>query len=184
MFNLHNEILDDFDTSRELVSVNYRVDFDNYFDALTKSSTYYESVKNQTLITRKKNELHFHNFLEHQLFSRLQEIKYYSEVNIADTRRLVSVSSDCISTIQILVRDKIHVNVYFRSSDFDGALPADLEFICNLPYKLIRHLSIMSEAKGYEDINNLLMEKIINSKVQINLMFGSLHRTNKEEDEN
>lgn len=177
MFNLHNEIIEDFDTSDELVSVNYRVDFHNYFDALKQSEAYYEAVKNKTLITRKENELHFHNFLEHQLFSRLQEIKYYSEVNITDTRRLVSVSSDCISTIQLLVRDKIHVNVYFRSSDFDGALPADLEFICTLPHKLIIHLSKMINIKGYEDINTSLIEKLKNSEVQLNIMFGSLHRT-------
>jgi len=178
--DLYYKMMRDFGNQRELVSVNYSCAFDDYKDAIVQSNNLFNDVKNDVLITRKANELHFHNFLKHQLFSRLQEIKYYSEVNIFDTRRLVSVSSDCITSIQILVRDEIHINVYFRSSDFDGALPADLLLLANLPTDLIEHSQTFIGVPGYEEINPESINTLKEKPIHLNLMFGSLHRTNNE----
>ena len=110
---------------------------------------------------------------------RLQEIKFYSKVNIKNTRRLLAVSSDCISTIQILIRDSIHLNVYFRSSDYDGALPVDLSFISTLPWELIQHLRKFQGSIGYEEVCDSLIQELENKPIELNLMFGSLHRTFK-----
>lgn len=175
--NLFKEILNEFGTNREMVSVSYKLQFDDYLDCIRQIEQYYQEHRTEVLEERFKNEDHFHNFLKHQLFTRLQEIKYYSDVNITDTRRLVAVSSDCISMIQILVRDDIHVNVYFRSSDFDGALPVDLMFISRLPYDLITHLCNKEKVKGYEEVNPGLIYSLSLMNVKLNLYFGSLHRT-------
>ena len=169
---------EDFDGKREMNGVHYTVQFDDYYELMMAGKQCFADRKNDVLDIRKSNELHFHNFLNHQMFSRLQEIKYYSHVNINDTRRLVAVSADCISLIQILVRDKIHLMVHFRSSDFDGALPADLEFLSRLPLELIMHLSKMKINQGYEEVNDQLIEDLKHKYVKMDLSFGSLHRTN------
>jgi hypothetical protein len=177
MHDLINQMYADLGDSRELCACTYQMDFDNFVHCADYGIALWQHYINDKLIERQRNELHFHNFLKHQLFSHLQEMKYYSKVDISDTRRLVAVSPDCISTIQILIRDKIHLNVYLRSSDIDGALPADLKFITELPSELIVHLERMKNVKGYSEVTNKLMREIRSKKVQLSLFFGSLHRT-------
>jgi len=174
----YSKIEKDFKSKKELVSVKYSFSSDNMFDIIKQTQDFYESVKTPRLESRKRIEVHYHNALMHQLFSHLQEIKYYSDVNIFDTRRLVSVSSDCISSIQILVRKSIHINTYFRSSDFDGALPVDLILITSLPKKLFDHLNLMNHLPEYKEISPKALESLKQKKIKINLFFGSLHRTN------
>lgn len=181
MYNIIDTMYEDLDhqlgNQRELCSCTYQIEFDNFVHCADYGNILWNHYINDKLIERKRNELHFHNFLKHQLFSRLQEIKYYSKVDISDTRRLVAVSADCISTIQILVRDKIYLNVYFRSSDIDGALPADLKFITELPSDLIVHLEKLRDVKGYEEVTDNLMKEIRSKEIKVTLTFGSLHRT-------
>lgn len=135
------------------------------------------TLNNYTLIKRRSQEDDFHTFLETQMFSHLIEMKAYSKVNIADTRRFVSVSQDCISTIQMLIRDKIYLNCYFRSSDFDGCLPVDLVFLSSLPRKLILHLNKFKNNEGYQEVNMKFLKELSNKEICFNIMFGSLHRT-------
>ena len=175
--NLFEEILNDFGPNQELLSVNYGVEFSNHKEFTNLVKNYYEDHKTCVLERRLHNEDHFHDFLRHQMFAELQEMKYYSSVNITDTRRLVAVSRNCITTIHILVRDSVHLNVYFRSSDFDGALAVDMLFISSLPSDLIDHLSKKAHSKGYEEVNDALLTKLSTSSIKLNLYFGSLHRS-------
>lgn len=181
MYNIIDDMYEDLahqlGNQRELCSCTYNVEFDNFVHCADYGIMLWHHYINDTLIKRRNNEVHFHNFLKHQLFARLQEIKAYSNVNIADTRRLIAVSHECISSIQILIREKIHLNVYFRSSDIDGALPADLKFITELPAELIVHLEKMRDEKGYSEVTNKLMKEIRSKEISLTLMFGSLHRT-------
>lgn len=177
MYNIINEMYEDLGDSRELCAAAYQIDFDNFVHCSDYGIALWQKYINEKLIARRANEVYFHNFLKHQLFSRLQEIKAYSNVNIADTRRLVAVSADCISTIQILVRDKLYLNVYFRSSDIDGALPVDLKFITDLPTELIVHLERMRDNPSYSEVTDALMKEIRSKEVRLTLTFGSLHRT-------
>jgi len=179
MIDLYRYIEEEFEDDRELVSYIYCKTFQNAYVIKEKGIQLYIKNENEILKTRKLYELHFHNFLKHQLFNRLQEIKYYSNVNVFDTRRLIAVSADCISMIQIVIRNKIHLNVHFRSSDFDGALPADLEFLASLPSVLIQHLQDFYNTPGYDEVEFLYIKKLEETPVQLNLTFGSLHRTNK-----
>lgn len=174
MIHLYKEIEDEIDL--ESIACNYKVIFDDYLHCLYEGNKLYKETETKITKLRRKNEKHYHKSIKHQLFSRLQEIKYYSNVNILDTRRLVSVNPDCISTVQILVRDKIYVNVYFRSSDFYNALPVDLEFICSLPFEFIYHLENFQGTFGYDEVHDEVINKLKNSEVQISLMFGSLHK--------
>jgi hypothetical protein len=172
----YKDLLTEFETD-ELLSVSKSIQFDNFFDCMTAGKDLYKENKNETLIKRKQVELHFYSYLKHQLFHKLQEIKAYSEVNINDTRRLIAVSPDCISMLHILVRDEIHLNVYLRSSDYDGALVSDLEFISSLPYELIRHLSKLRNEDNYSECDEEFFNKIKSKGVIINIFIGSLHRT-------
>lgn len=177
MINVYNRMLASFNNSRELTSCSFPVRFKNAENCWLGGIELFEKVNNATLTARLNNEVHFHSFLVNQLFSKLQEIKAYSDVNINNTRRLISVSSDCISTIHILVRDEIQVNVYFRSSDFDGALPCDLKFISEIPSRLIEHMIKFKNTKGYSEVTQELIQQYKEKPVLLNLMFGSLHRT-------
>lgn len=174
MIGLYEEMENDIEL--EAISCNYKAKFDDYLHCLYEGNKLYKETETKITKLRKKNEKHYHKSIKHQLFSRLQEIKYYSSVNIFDTRRLVSVNSDCISTVQILVRDKIYINAYFRSSDFYNALPVDLEFISTLPFELIYHLENFQGTYGYNEINDEVLKDLKNKEVQISLMFGSLHK--------
>lgn len=180
MIKLYDEIKNSFEikNTRELVSVHFSKTFLNSDELETEGRGLYQSLKNFDLIKREYEELNFYNFLKHQLLYHLQEIKYYSDVDIRNTRRLVSVSSDCISIIQILLRDKIHININFRSSDFDGALPVDLKFLSALPNVLISHLNGFIGNSTYKEVNFDLIYELQLIPVQMNLFFGSLHRTN------
>lgn len=174
MIGLFEEMENDIEL--EAISCNYKVKFDDYLHCLYEGNKLYKETETKITKARKKNEKHYHLSIKHQLFSRLQEIKYYSNVNILDTRRLISVNADCISAVQILVRDKIYVNVYFRSSDFYNALPVDLEFISSLPFELIYHLENFQGTFGYDEVQDDVLRDLKNKEVQISLMFGSLHK--------
>ena len=175
MIDLYNKILKDFENNKtsELVSVFYSQRFDDYKELENSSRDLFDKVQNEVLTRRKKNEIHLHESLKHQMLTRLLEMKFYSEVNIYDTRRLIAVSSDCVSTIHILIRDCIHLNVYFRSSDFDGALPVDLESISKLPKALMDHLEYFSDLPEYSEYS----QNSLSRPIKLNLFFGSLHRS-------
>lgn len=178
MLNIYKQILETFNTKREITSCSFTALFKNTDDCLLNGVILFNKVSTPIIRARLNNEVHFHSFLINQLFSKLQEIKAYSSVNINNTRRLIAVSHDCISTIHVLIRDEIQVNVYFRSSDYDGALPVDLKFISEIPLKLIEHMIKFKNTKGYEEVTDELIDEYKEKKVLINLIFGSLHRTN------
>ena len=175
MINLYKEIQGSFGKNTELCGVTFSKEYLDHYHLMKSGEDLYKHVENGVLQTRKQFELHYYNYLEHQLFSRLQEIKSYSTVNIFNTRRLVSVTPDCISLIQLLVRDEIHLLVHFRSSHFTDALPCDLEFLSSLPHKLIRHLITLQGTYGYDEINEETIKKLSSKKVKLTLTFGSLH---------
>lgn len=176
MINLYNRILKDFEHNEtsELVSVSYSQSFNDYEELENSANKLYNDVENDVLNQRKRNEIHLHESLKHQMLTRLLEMKFYSEVNVFDTRRLIAVSSDCVSSVHILIRDCIHLNVYFRSSDFDGALPVDLVALSKLPKALMDHLAYFSNLPEYSECSDL---SINNCSIKLNLFFGSLHRS-------
>jgi len=178
MLKNYKRMLASFGTRRELTAYSMSERFDNAHSCWLSGIMLFSEVKNDVIINRLDNEVHFHSSLLHQLFSRLQEIKAYSNVDINNTRRLIAISHECISTIHVLVREEIQVFVYFRSSDIDGALPCDLKFISEIPSRLIEHMIKFKNTKGYEEVTQELIQKYKEKPILLNIMFGSLHRTN------
>lgn len=176
---LYKYMLSEFDSygSKSLISKSYYLNFSNFIDINQQGVKQFKEMKNEKLELREEHEEHFHSFLTNQLFHRLQEIKYYSEERIDKTRRLIAVSPDCISTIQVLVREKIHIIVHFRSSDFDGALPADLKMISTIPFLLLQHMQKMRSVKGYEEVTDEFLYEYADKEVELSLSFGDVHRT-------
>jgi hypothetical protein len=117
LVKLFEEMREDVDG--ESISSHYKIRFDDYLDCLYEGNKLYKETENKITKTRKAQEKHYHQRIKHQMFSLLQEIKYYSYVDIQDTRRLISVNSDCISAVHILLRDKIYINVLDSFSDSD-----------------------------------------------------------------
>lgn len=181
MIELFNTILKEFavQNSDELLSVNFSSEFDNHVEFLDAGKKLAITAASDVLKKRKAIEINFHRFLKHQMFYKLQEMKYYSTVNIMDTRRLIATSNDCISSIHMLIRDEIHLNVYFRSSDVFGALPIDLEFISSLPSEFIHEMTRLMNNDGFEEIDSSIIKELSNKKIKLNLMFGSLHYKRK-----
>ena len=159
----------------EIVSVSYSCKSKNFLTFIQESRDLFNYLANDVLLRRKEIEIHLHESMKHQMLTRLLEMKFYSEVNIFDTRRLLAVSSDCISTIQILIRDKIYLNCYLRSSDYLGALPVDLEKISELPKALIEHIEYYSDLLEYSECTEEKIQELKNKEIELTLSFGSLH---------
>lgn len=176
LYNLYRKIQYSFNDNKELLSENFSCEFKNSLYAGYNGNHLLNKVKNDVILNNIKKEKHYYNSIENTLISKLQEIKFYSSVNINDSRRIIVSSTNCISTIQLLFREDIHLNVYFRSSNFDTLLPLDLQFLCSLPKKIINHLEEMIGEEGYEEVNNELINNLGSKKVKLNLFFGSLHR--------
>lgn len=176
LYNLYKKIQYSFSDNEELLSQNFSCEFKNSLYAEYSGNYLFNEVKNDNIVENIKKEKHYYDSIENTLISRLQEIKFYSPVNINDSRRIMVSSTNCISTIQLLFREEIHLNVYFRSSNFDTLLPLDLRFLCSLPKKVIDHLEEMIGEEGYEEVSNELINSLNSNKVKFNLMFGSLHR--------
>ena len=176
LYYVYEGIGSSFGDSDELLSQNISCEFKNSLYAEYNGNCLFNEVKSDAILNNIKKEKHYYDSIENTLISKLQEIKFYSPVNINDSRRIIISSTNCISTIQLLFREDIHLNVYFRSSNFDTLLPLDLQFLCSLPKKIINHLEEMIGEEGYEEVNNELINSLGSKKVKLNLFFGSLHR--------
>lgn len=164
-----NKITDFYNKTNELIKINnelcsyhYSLDFKNSKDLEEQTSEFFDSVKNVTLLKRLHDEYNFYNHIFSGLVHRVNELKFMCNIDV-NSRRIVFTNPDCISFIQILVRDKIYLSAHFRSSDFLGALPCDLKFIGNILEKFFEY---------FEDTDfNIDKSKEVN----LTLNFGSLH---------
>lgn len=180
MKDVYLDIKSLFKHERELCGVSYNSVYNNSKDFSMYFSDLFDEHANNTLIKRSNSETYFYDFLENQLFHNIVEMKFYSDVNVLNSRRLTAISKDCISQIHLLIRDEIIFNVYFRSSDFDNALLCDLKFLSTIPQKFIQHLMKHSNDENYSEINSSIIKELKNKKIIFNTFFGSLHRTNNE----
>lgn len=170
------QIFLDSDT-KELCQYSLYFDFENSEKCKESGEHFFNNVSSNIQKERKSIEQNYYTYLFSGLKHRIVELDYMTDLNIFDSRRLIFTNPDCISSIQILFRDKIYLSVNFRSSHFQKALPSDIEFICSLPLKLIDFLENeflnISEKQNKKIINSI--EELKNKEVQILLTFGSLH---------
>lgn len=162
---------------KELCQYSLYFDFKNSEECKEAGELFFKNISTDIQKERKIIEQNYYTYLFSGLKHRIIELDFMTELNIFDSRRLIFTNPDCISSMQILFRDRIYLSVNFRSSHFQKALPSDIEFICSLPLKIIDFLE-----NEFLNISEKQNKKIINSirelkykEVSIFLTFGSLH---------
>jgi len=110
-------------------------------------------------INKMNQERHHYSFLKYGLLQKIEYNKFYFNEEPIGSRKIIVHSEDCISTVQLLPRDKeMAVIISIRSSDVEKLLIADIagviEIIKELKYSIYKNKRI---------------------KVNISVMIGSAH---------
>jgi len=79
--------------------------------------------------------------------SKVEEFNSKFDLSDFSGRRNIIHSMDCISTIQLLFRDRNFITTFIRSSDVIRLLPIDILFLCNLLYKILNYYNLKSTKK-------------------------------------
>lgn len=161
----------------EAIGVTGECSFINSSYANREASAFVASTLTDVLADRKELENLYHESIILDLFHNLDEMKFYSEVNVDSSRRMITTNNDCLSLVQIIIRDEIYINAYFRSSDVHGALPIDLEFLVNIPGRFIDFLELRKDLHHYTDITTEYLDELSRKRVNFKVMFGSLHES-------
>lgn len=166
-----------FNNIKELCQYSLYFDFENPDKCKEAGETFFKNISTDIQKERKIIEQNYYTYLFSGLKHRIVELDFMTDLNIFDSRRLIFTNPDCISSIQILFRDKIYLLVNFRSSHFQKALPGDIEFICSLPQRITDFLENeflkISEKQNKKIINSIIELK--HKEVNVLLTFGSLH---------
>lgn len=120
--------------------------------------------------------LHY-NKLRYSLSHSFAENWFYKKEWIGETRRVIALSSDCISSISLYLRpdpDRIMMSVYFRSSHLTRLFPVDFSFLINLPQMFMEDLA------GTIQTFNIPHELPYVEKIIIDMSFGNLHAHTSE----
>ena len=164
--------------TKEILGYHFKVkypDFEEFKKEIPEFKKAYEEAGGDWEYKQMMEEQHYKK-LEGSLLHAINENKYYLKENLFDSRRFISLSTDCISNIQLIFReDEVFLGVYFRSSEINNLLPVDLDFLYGLVQKAIQYVERRAGTDTYEEINPKVIEKIKNSKFVVDLSFGSLH---------
>jgi len=129
-------------------------------------------------VLRKRShfEKHYYTHLLTGIFSQIGEQKYATkDFEFEKSRRIVYTNKDCISFIQVIIRDEITVIVQMRSSDYSGALPLDLNFFSSIPYDLYRFIEDNKGEDLWDEVTEEFKQKYSKKKCNYVINFGSLH---------
>jgi len=114
-------------------------------------------------------KLHY-NKLRYSLSHSFAENWFYKNEWVENTRRVIALSSDCISSISVYMRGPdMHLNVYFRSSHLKNLFPIDLCFILGLSEAFTEDLQ---STKDTFDIPHDIPDW---SRLHLHLSIGNLH---------
>lgn len=174
--DLYEEIGRDLENKSEIVSVNYKRVFDNAFVMLLDADQFFDYVAEPQMKIREDQEQDYYEYLLNGLFCNLSENKGFADINIFNSRKMIMHNHICISFIQILVRDKIYVDIHMRSSAYDNALPGDMKFFGSIASRFIQFCKKNKDHKDWPEINDASINKLNNLKIQLNVSFGSLHK--------
>jgi len=99
------------------------------------------------------------------MLHKINATRYFHHQGL-ESRKNIIFSDDCISSIQLLVRDEaIRLNVYMRSSDVMRLLPIDVLAMANILNKVILKYKI--------DLSD--------RTVVLDIMIGSAHIVTKDD---
>jgi len=186
---IYEKIKDSFDEKfgRLLIGENQEwlgYNVDHTFKSITDVNKYrdtlpalYETLGRPKTFEQKQfqEEAHYGK-LKYTLLHQIAESKFYMKEQVLKSRKFIVLSTDCISTVQIVFReDKIFCGVYFRSSHLTELLPVDTHFILGLIGDTVEYLEQRIDEPTFEDVKDSI-EMIKNNPVEISYSFGSLHR--------
>ena len=115
---------------------------------------------NKNWVQKQKEEYHHYQFLTHALLHKINSVKYFNNEGL-ESRKIIIFSDDCISSIQLIVREEeIGLQVHMRSSDIISLLPLDVIALATLLKEVMcEHRIRITPQK----------------RVMIHITFGSLH---------
>ena len=166
------------ENSQEQFGASMKFESKNMRYSKTEASEFFNSIKNDTLAARKLEEQNYYTHLITGLFHQIAEQRWITnDFDFLKTRRIVYTNPDCMSFIQVLIReDDIHVIVQFRSSDYLNCLPTDLEFISSIPMALYRFIeNNIDDDVAWPDVDTKFLQAYSIKKCNFTVSFGSLH---------
>lgn len=117
------------------------------------------------IAVKQKEEEEHYKFLTHGLLHKIRSTAYFHKQGL-ESRKIIMFSDDCISSIQLFVRDEaITLIVYMRSSDVMRLLPVDVLAMARLLNKVIDEYKL----------------SIDDRKVVLDIHIGSAHIVNDED---
>lgn len=115
--------------------------------------------------TKHREEEEHYKFLTHGLLHKIRSTAYFHNQGL-ESRKIIMFSDDCISSIQLFVRDEaVTLIVYMRSSDVMRLLPVDVLAMARLLNKVIDEYKL----------------SIDDRKVVLDIHIGSAHIVNDED---
>jgi len=131
--------------------------------------------KGYPLAYRENMEKYHYGKLYNSLMHSLAENYFYLKENPLSSRRVIAVSSDCISVIQCkaMSDDTMGIFVFMRSSHYHNLLPVDLLFLFELFGRYIEGCGHICRTFRPEDDGWDFISKV--EYAQLTISFGSLH---------
>ncbi len=81
---------------------------------------------------RAEDERYHYEQIKYSLLHKVKEVKYFFNQDL-ESRKLITFSNDCISSVQYLKRgNEANLLVHMRSSDVLGLLPIDTLNLCKI----------------------------------------------------
>ena len=149
----------EFPSPRGIANSNTRETGINLLTEEMECKHLYTSKLGKNWDQKNLEEYHHYGFLTHALLHKINSVKYFNGEGI-DSRKLIIFSDDCISAIQLIVREEeVGLYVHMRSSDAINLLPLDVMALTNLLDNVMTTHRLSGEGR----------------RVMIHITFGSLH---------
>jgi hypothetical protein len=82
---------------------------------------------------RLEDELYHYRQIQYSLLHKVKETAYFFKGQWTDSRKIITFSNDCISSVQYMARDhRSFLIVHMRSSDVRNLLPLDLHWLAKI----------------------------------------------------
>ena len=157
--SLNQIMILEFPSPRGIANSNTRETGINLLTEEMECKHLYTSQLGKNWNQKNLEEYHHYGFLTHALLHKINSVKYFNGEGL-DSRKLIIFSDDCISAIQLIVREEeVGLYVHMRSSDAINLLPLDVMALTNL----LDNVMITHRLSGKD------------RRVVIHITFGSLH---------
>ena len=124
----------------------------------------YQNRMHKNWAEKNREERHHYKFLSHGLLHKINAVRYFHSEGL-ESRKLIIFSDDCISSIQLIVREEeVGLQVHMRSSDVINLLAPDLIALTEILHEVMLTHNISAGDK----------------RIMIHITFGSLHVYNKD----